>query len=69
LTPIVGSNVLQETAAPTSPGPSPTPTSTPLPPQTGATNLPIVIGASAIYLIILLAWLLVGWRPRRPAEL
>jgi hypothetical protein len=64
LAPVVESLVLQETPVPDSPGPSPTPTSTPLPPQTGAANLPIVIGAAAIYLIVILAWLLVGWRPR-----
>ena len=69
LTPVVDSVILQETALPGSPGPSPTPTTTPLPPQTGATNLPIVIGASMIYLILLMAWLLVGWRPRKSADL
>lgn len=69
LTPVVDSSILQETPVPGSPGPSPTPTSTPLPPQTGATNLPIVIGAAAIYLIIILAWLLVGWRPKRSDDL
>lgn len=69
LTPVVEPYVLQETPLPEEPQPTPTITPTPLPPQTGLTNLPIVIGASAIFLIIIFAWLLVGLRPRSPSNL
>ena len=39
---------------------TPTATATIFPQQTGATNLPIVLGAIVIMAIIVLAWLLVG---------
>jgi hypothetical protein len=68
LTPVVDSLRLQETPVPGSPELTATPTSTPLPPQTGTTNLPIVVGASAIYAIIILAWLMIGLRPRRSSD-
>jgi hypothetical protein len=58
--------VLSIAVSPSPTGPTPTITPTPLPPQTGLTNLPIVVGAAAIVGIIFLAWLLVGLRPVRP---
>lgn len=42
-----------------------TPTPTPIPVQTGANNLPIVIGAFAIISVILLAWFFIGYLPAR----
>jgi hypothetical protein len=62
ITPVVDSAVLQATPVPETPEQTPTPTV--LPPQTGMTNLPIVIGGAVIVLVILVAWLLVGWRPK-----
>ena len=40
-----------------------TPTPQPIPVQTGSVNLPIVIGALAIMLVIILAWFFVGYLP------
>ena len=42
-----------------------TPTPTPIPVQTGAVNLPIVIGALAIIVVILFAWFFVGYLPSK----
>ena len=42
-----------------------TPTPTPIPQQTGATNLPIVIGALAIMIVVILAWFFVSYLPGR----
>lgn len=42
-----------------------TPTQTPIPVQTGTVNLPIVIGAVAIIVVILFAWFFVGFLPSR----
>jgi hypothetical protein len=42
-----------------------TPTATPIPVQTGTTNLPIVIGALAIIIVIILAWFFIGFLPNR----
>ena len=64
--PVVESLTLQETPVPEVPEPTPTPTI--LPPQTGTANLPIVVGAAVIFSIIIMAWLLVGWRPKRPQD-
>jgi hypothetical protein len=44
---------------------TPTPTPTPIPVQTGTVNLPIVIGATAIIVVILFAWFFVGFLPSR----
>jgi hypothetical protein len=66
ITPVVDSAVLQVTTVPENPEQTPTPTF--LPPQTGTANLPIVIGGAVIVLVILLAWLLVGWRPKRSMD-
>jgi hypothetical protein len=44
---------------------TPTPTPTPIPVQTGTTNLPIVIGAAAIIVVILLAWLFIRYIPSK----
>jgi hypothetical protein len=44
---------------------SPTPTATPIPEQNGSTNLPIVIGAAAIIVVVVLAWLFVSYIPNR----
>ena len=54
-----------EIDAETDPG---TPTPTPIPVQRGSTNLPIVIGALAIILVIILAWFFVGYLPSRNRE-
>ncbi|MBE9473266.1 MAG: hypothetical protein IMY85_00125 [Chloroflexi bacterium] len=45
-----------------------TPTPTPIPVQTGSVNLPIVIGALAIMLVIILAWFFVGYLPATNKE-
>lgn len=42
-----------------------TPTPTPIPVQTGTVNLPIVIGAVAIIVVIFFAWFFVGFLPSR----
>lgn len=42
-----------------------TPTTTPIPVQTGATNLPIVLGAIGIIVVIIIAWLFFGYLPQR----
>jgi hypothetical protein len=68
MTPVMEIYILQDTPVPEELQSTPTPTPTPLPPQTGTANLPIVIGATLIFLVIILAWLLVGWRPKRPSD-
>jgi hypothetical protein len=45
-----------------------TPTATPIPVQTGSVNLPIVLGALAIILVIILAWFFVGFLPSKTGE-
>ncbi len=45
-----------------------TPTPKPIPVQTGSVNLPIVIGALAIILVIILAWFFVGYLPAKNKE-
>lgn len=45
-----------------------TPTPTPIPVQTGTVNLPIVIGAIAIIVVIFFAWFFVGFLPSRKIE-
>jgi hypothetical protein len=45
-----------------------TPTPTPIPVQTGSVNLPIVIGALAIIVVIILAWFFIGFLPNRNRE-
>ena len=45
-----------------------TPTPKPIPVQTGSVNLPIVIGALAIMLVIILAWFFVGYLPAKNKE-
>lgn len=42
-----------------------TPTPTPIPAQTGQVNIPIVFGAFAIILVIILAWFFVGYLPAK----
>ena len=42
-----------------------TPTPSPIPIQTGSVNVPIVIGALAIIIVILLAWFFLGYLPAR----
>ena len=42
-----------------------TPTPIPIPVQTGSDNVPIVIGAFAIIIVILLAWFFIGYFPSR----
>lgn len=42
-----------------------TPTPTPIPEQTGAFNLPIILGALGIMLVIILAWFFIGFLPSR----
>ena len=59
---VLAVQALQESPVPDAPTPTITPT--PLPPQTGLTNLPIVLGAAAIVIVIFIAWLLIGLRPR-----
>lgn len=70
--PIIEQNALTATPVPVNDGseagseivPDPsTPTPTPIPVQTGSVNLPIVIGALAIIVVIILAWLFVGFLP------
>ena len=61
--PIDGS--IAEVETDTDPG---TPTPTPIPIQRGSVNLPIVIGALAIILVIILAWFFVGYLPGRKRE-
>lgn len=69
--PIVEQNAPTETPIPEiypAPGagietPIGTPTPTPIPVQTGANNLPIVIGAFAIIFVIVLAWFFIGYLP------
>ena len=71
--PIVEQNAPTETPIPElypEPGsivetPPGTATPTPIPIQTGANNLPIVIGALAIIFVILLAWFFIGYLPAR----
>jgi hypothetical protein len=71
--PIVEQNAPTETPIPElypEPGsvletPPGTPTPTPIPVQTGANNLPIVIGAFAIIFVILLAWFFISYIPAR----
>lgn len=72
--PIIEHNVSQETPAPqedvqevvaATALDTLTPTSTPIPQQTGATNLPIVIGALAIMIVVILAWFFVSYLPGR----
>lgn len=48
--------------------PPPTPTPTPIPPQTYEDNAPIVFGAMAIVLIIILAWFFVGRKTFDPGH-
>ena len=45
-----------------------TPTYQPISVQTGSVNLPIVIGALAIMLVIILAWFFVGYLPAKNKE-
>jgi hypothetical protein len=45
-----------------------TPTPTPIPAQTGSVNIPIVFGALAIILVIILAWFFVGYLPAKNKE-
>lgn len=47
------------------PLPTATPTLVPLPPQTVSASFPIVVGASVIVAIILIAWVAFGRRPKR----
>ena len=70
--PIIEQNVSQETPAPqedvqevVAATALDTPTPTPIPQQTGATNLPIVIGALAIMIVVILAWFFVSYLPGR----
>jgi len=42
-----------------------TPTPTPIPVQTGTTNLPIVIGAAVIIVVILMAWFFIRYIPNK----
>ena len=72
--PIIEQNVSQETPTPqdkvqeviaAAALDTPTPTPTPIPQQTGATNLPIVIGALAIMIVVVLAWFFVSYLPGR----
>ena len=75
--PIIEQNVSLETPAPESDDPESdaisaletlTPTPTPIPQQTGSTNLPIVIGAAAIITVVVLAWLIVSYLPKKKEE-
>ena len=59
------SDDIAEIEAETDPG---TPTPTPIPVQRGSTNLPIVVGALAIIIVIILAWFFVGYLPSRNRE-
>jgi len=45
-----------------------TPTPTPIPIQSGSENLPIVIGALAIIIVIILAWFFIGFLPNRSRD-
>jgi len=45
-----------------------TPTPTQIPIQSGSENLPIVLGAGAIIVVILLAWFFIGYLPSRRFE-
>jgi hypothetical protein len=72
--PIVEHNVPVSTPIPNEIYPAPgvviestpgTPTPTPIPVQSGSDNLPIVIGALAIIIVILFAWFFVGYIPSR----
>ena len=62
-------NLVPLEGAPTEAEPDPgTPTPTPIPIQRGSTNLPIVFGALAIVIVIILAWFFVGFLPKRDKE-
>ena len=72
--PIIEQNVPTSTPLPNENYPAPesgvetvpgTPTPTPIPIQTGSENIPIVIGAFAIIIVILLAWFFIGYLPSR----
>ncbi|MCK4726136.1 MAG: hypothetical protein KAT29_10045 [Anaerolineales bacterium] len=72
--PIIEQNVPPSTPVPNENYPAPetgfetvpgTPTPTPIPVQTGSDNVPIVIGAFAIIIVILLAWFFIGYLPSR----
>lgn len=72
--PIVEHNVPVSTPIPNEIYPAPgaviestpgTPTPIPIPVQSGSDNLPIVIGALAIIIVILFAWFFVGYIPSR----
>jgi hypothetical protein len=75
--PIVEQNAPTSTATPIGGYPDPilstpsetfTPTTTPLPVQTGSTNVPILLGAIGIIVVILIAWLFFGYLPQRPKK-
>lgn len=72
--PLIEQNAATSTPVPNENYPAPeseietdpgTPTPTPIPVQSGSENLPIVIGAFAIIVVILLAWFFVGYLPSR----
>lgn len=42
-----------------------TPTPIPVIPQTGSVNIPIVLGALAIIIVVVLAWLFISYLPKR----
>lgn len=59
-------NLVPLESAPTEAEPDPgTPTPTPIPIQRGSTNLPIVFGALAIVIVIILAWFFIGFLPNK----
>jgi hypothetical protein len=68
-TPVLKLAGISQADAPLQTGPTPTITPTLLPPQTGSYNMPIVFGATAIVGVIVVAWLLVGLRPKKTPNL
>lgn len=72
--PIIEQNVPTSTPVPDENYPAPesgvetvagTPTPTLIPAQSGSDNVPIVIGAFAIIIVILFAWVFIGYLPSR----
>lgn len=69
--PIIEGNSIQNTVEPvegypatvnTTPG---TPTPPPIPPQSGSVNIPIVIGAFAIILVVVMSWFFIYYLPNK----
>lgn len=66
--PMVQQEAPYQTSTPTSEPPTPTETVIFIPPQPPIVNAPIVVGATVIVAIIVLAWVFVGKQPLNKAE-